>query len=332
MKQGLHLAAVYIGLVIGAGFASGREIMEYFNIPNLHHNRGVVIATLLLTLVCYRILRRAYQYRLFTCKEYLTSLCGPLAPWVNRFLLCYLFCGFFTMLAGCGALLNQSLMLPSWLGSFLLLILCFAVLVFDLKGIIALNLLLVPCMIGGILFLCFAGILTAEPVFASGSIVKGTLLSAICYVSYNTVSAPTVLVPLAKDTTPKSIRIAAWTGGLVLGSLIFLIWTCQSLYFPILENSEIPLLHLAALIGRSEKLLYTAVLFMAITTTAVSEGFGILSQIPFSSRKERVIGVLLFCLAAYPFSLIGFSSLIKYIYGLFGILGIFLMGWLILDR
>ena len=45
MKQGFYLAFVYIGLVIGAGFASGREIMEYFNLPSLSDHRGVVLAT-----------------------------------------------------------------------------------------------------------------------------------------------------------------------------------------------------------------------------------------------------------------------------------------------
>ena len=45
MRQGLSLAFVYIGLVIGAGFASGREIMEYFNVPTQSDHRGVVLAT-----------------------------------------------------------------------------------------------------------------------------------------------------------------------------------------------------------------------------------------------------------------------------------------------
>ena len=57
MKQGLYLAFVYIGLVIGAGFASGREIMEYFNIPSGRDHSGIVLATFLLIVICYMILR-----------------------------------------------------------------------------------------------------------------------------------------------------------------------------------------------------------------------------------------------------------------------------------
>ena len=53
MKQGFNLAFVYIGLVIGAGFASGREIMEYFNFPSGTDHSGIILATFLLIAVCY---------------------------------------------------------------------------------------------------------------------------------------------------------------------------------------------------------------------------------------------------------------------------------------
>ena len=79
MKQGLYLAFVYIGLVIGAGFASGREIMEYFNIPSGRDHSGIVLATFLLIVICYMILRRAYLSDLSTCDEYLHAVAGRAA-------------------------------------------------------------------------------------------------------------------------------------------------------------------------------------------------------------------------------------------------------------
>ena len=59
MKRGLETAFVFIGLVIGAGFASGREIMEYFNFPSRTDHSGVVLATFLLICVCYVIMYKA---------------------------------------------------------------------------------------------------------------------------------------------------------------------------------------------------------------------------------------------------------------------------------
>ena len=332
MKQGLYLAFVYIGLVIGAGFASGREIMEYFNLPSLTDHRGVVLATFLLIMVCYFILRRAYLWNLSTCEEYLSSVAGTAAPWVNRLMLLYLFCGFFTMLSGCGALLNQSFLLPPFVGSFCLLLLCFIVLSFDLKGIIALNLVLVPCMVAGILYLCIDAILfQSAPAFSLRHLTQGIMVSAICYVSYNTVSAASVLVPLQKGITPKGILVASVLGGFILGFMVLMIWLSQSVFFDALKESEIPLLQLAAMSGRVQKYLYTAVLLMAIITTAVSQGFGFLAHFRLSTMRQRVKGALLFCLIAFPFSLLGFSSLVANLYSLFGILGLIWMAWIFID-
>ncbi|MBQ2615194.1 MAG: hypothetical protein IJD97_01885 [Clostridia bacterium] len=332
MKQGLSLAFVYIGLVIGAGFASGREIMEFFNFPSLTDHRGVVLATCLLIAVCYLILRRAYRWNLFDCDSYLSSVAGRFFPYMKYFLLFYLFCGFFTMLAGCGALLNQSYLLPDFLGSLFLLLFCFVVLSFDLKGIVALNAVLVPCMVIGILWLCVDAMLfDSVPVFSLRGITKGTFASAICYVSYNTISAAPVLVPLQTRITPKGIRVASILGGAVLGLLIFVIWLCQSVYFEILKDTQIPLLKLAALSGKTQKNLYTAILLMAICTTAVSQGFGFLSHFKLTTLKQRAKGAAIFCLVSFPFSLLGFRSLVANLYSFFGICGIFWMIWLFVD-
>lgn len=332
MRQGFSLAFVYIGLVIGAGFASGREIMEYFNLPSGTDHSGIVLATFLFVAVAYLILRRAYLGNLTTCHQYLSAVAGRLAPAMKWFLFLYLFCGFFTMLSGCGALLFQSYMLPPLFGILFLSGICFLVLSFDLKGIVALNSFLVPCMILGIFYICFsAAIFGTTQVFAYQGISGSILLSALCYVSYNTVSAPSVLVPLQKGISRRSIRIAALVGGFSLGLLVLIIWASQSLFFDALWESELPMLKLAAMAGRTEKKVYTGVLLMSILTTAVSQGFGILQTFPLTSKKHRVRGAGVLCLLAIPFALIDFSVLVRYLYGFFGIVGLVWMGWIFVE-
>ena len=84
MKQGIYLAFVYIGLVIGAGFASGREIMQYFNFPSNTYHGGIVLATFLLIAVCYIILNRCYNYGISTFNEYLSLVAGKAAATVQH--------------------------------------------------------------------------------------------------------------------------------------------------------------------------------------------------------------------------------------------------------
>ena len=66
---------------------------------------------------------------------------------------------------------------------------------------------------------------------------------------------------------------------------------------------------------------------MAICTTAVSSGFGVLSAFNFKTKGELVAASGILCLLAAPLAALKFSSLVAHIYSLFGYVGIV---WLIL--
>lgn len=332
MKKSLSLALVYIGLVIGAGFASGREILEYFPPPSHLDHSGILFASLLLMMICYLICERARRDHLNDYPSYLSSVAGRGTKAVKALILLYLFCGFFTMLAGSGALVKQSLMLPSWVGSLGLCLVCFLVLSFDLKGVVLLNSLLVPCMVGGILWIAANRILyDAIPTFSFSHPRLTALTSALCYVSYNTLSAASVLVPLQKGMSKRALSCAAIAGGFVLGLLILVICLCQGADADRLWQSDLPMLQIAAILGKGEKWFYTLILWMAMATTAISQGFGLLECLVPSPSRRRVGLVAILCLGALPFSQLGFANLVRHLYGFFGLAGLLWMGWLLWD-
>ena len=73
MKMVLKTAAVYIGLVIGAGFASGREVMEYFNIISSVNPTGILAAAFLFMLTAYMIGAKASEENISTFDEYISD-------------------------------------------------------------------------------------------------------------------------------------------------------------------------------------------------------------------------------------------------------------------
>ena len=105
MKMVLKTAAVYIGLVIGAGFASGREVMEYFNIISSVNPTGILAAAFLFMLTAYMIGAKASEENISTFNDYISAVSGRAAPFVKYFMLAYMFCGMFVMFSGSGALL-----------------------------------------------------------------------------------------------------------------------------------------------------------------------------------------------------------------------------------
>ncbi len=336
MKQTFKIMSVYIGLVIGAGFASGREVLEYFNFRSNTNLNGVLIAAFLFMVIAYTILAKASEQNILSYSSYVSSIAGKAAPFVNGFMLVYMFCGLFVMFSGSGALADALSPFSDIWGAVFMAIICFVVLSFDLKGIVTLNLILVPLMICGIIYVSVCCAVFGDiPTFAQSIKSGGTIaMSAICYASYNTVTAGAVLVPLANRANTKTIRAASVGGGFVIGLLIMFMWTVLGANFDIIRDSELPMLELAAICGKSAKQVYTAVLFMAICTTAVSYGFGLMSHFAdkIKSGRERTLFAAVLCLAALPFSMYGFSNLVAQLYSLFGYIGMIWIIMILFDR
>lgn len=323
----LRIAVVWIGTMIGAGFASGKEILQFFGPLSEVGGTAIVLATFLLIWICRRILTIGYENGAETLDEYLSITGGRWGKYIKVFMLLFMFCGMAVMFAGSGALFEQNFSIPPLVGILFMASLCFFVFLFDVKGIVALNSVLVPIMVAGLLYISFSSAMfESRETFLSFFTETGKfpIFSAICYVSYNTITLSAVLIPLCKNIDPKQIKYTAVLGGCILGLLILILWTAMGLRYDHLWDSEIPMMHLAAINGKVCKYLYALILFLSICTTAVSHGFGILATRPSVSLRTHTLRCALLCFIAIPFALFGFSSLVEHLYTFFGICGLFI--------
>ncbi len=329
MKKTFEIAFVYIGLVIGAGFASGREILEYFNNSSQKDFSGIILSALCFAFISYIIMCGSSRADTKDFDTFVDITAGSFSPFIKIFMFLFMFCGLFVMMAGSGALLSNAFGVHSRFGIILLTVICFVIFSFDLRGLVAINSVMVPVMIIGMTALCIVSALTdTAHVFAfAGNLRHNPLVSSVCYASYNTITAGAVLVPLAYQTKKKVLVRSAIISSSVLGFLIFLIWTVQNLYYSKIQSSEMPLFDLAVMQGRLWELTYTAILFMALCTTAIAHGFGILSKFRLKSASDRVLASASLCVCAMPFARIGFSDLVANLYFIFGLVGII---WLIM--
>ncbi|MBO5955789.1 MAG: hypothetical protein J6Q10_03200, partial [Clostridia bacterium] len=258
MKQIISISSVFIGLVIGAGFASGREIFEYFSIPSSTDLTGIAIATISFGAICYITMHLAQKTKCRDFDTLISHLSGRFSPAVKLFMFSYMFCGFFVMMSACGALTSQILNISPRYGIWLLALVCFFVFSFDLKGLVTFNAILVPLMASGMLFVCLSSAFSALPAFSALTFLKkNPLLSALCYVSYNTITAGAVLVPLSTTATKKQLAASSALSGALLGTLIFVAWSCMNLYSDRLFFMEIPLLDHAQDSGQIATIIYT---------------------------------------------------------------------------
>ena len=144
------IAATYIGTVIGAGFASGQEVLQYFVSFGPAGPAAIVLATLLF--FGFGALAMLLGHHLQTDRY------APIMEW-RGYRLPRLFADFFItlslagtfviMVAGAGSTFAQAFGVPAFVGSIAVGVLCILNLLKGLDGLVRVQSILVPLLIAG---------------------------------------------------------------------------------------------------------------------------------------------------------------------------------------
>lgn len=104
-------------------------------------------------------------------------------------------------------------------------------------------------------------------------------------------------------------------------TLSVIIYLLMNVFSNQIHNIELPIIYIATTLGIWGKYIYGIAVLIAIFTTAVSTGYGFLSNIT-KTRKKYLIIAGTICLVSIFIGQIGFSNLINILYPIFGYLGI----------
>lgn len=322
-------AFTFIGAVIGAGFASGQEIRSYFVDYGGYGLVGIVIMTILFVILGERLMLMGYTSK---SDSYETVLGYAFRCKFKR-VVDYIFCFFLiatasTMFSGCGAFFYQMFGVPTWIGSFFVAVLTFFITILGIKGIMAVSSVEIPLLI---FITCFVALNSIEVKdFTSISLINevssdgifSAIISAIIYVSYNLVMSFSILPALGNSCKNRGeIRLTAIVSGLFIGILGYIIYLALLVNYDKIQGVEIPIARLA---GISNVVLYGFMFLLAVLSTAVGSLYGVYARF---NKNTYIFGFI--CIAAYLFSLVGFSTLINNLYFYMGVLGIFLIFMLI---
>ncbi len=330
MKNWLKIAFIYIGTVIGAGFASGREIIEFFGVYGVKGIYGMVISGVLFALIGSLLLTKIYNKKIKSFKELIDSLFGKKIVFtIDTIITFSLYTGFSVMIAGSGAIFKDELGLSFNIGIVVMVVFCFIVFLFDLEGLSFINSILVPLLIIGIIFISFYLNIREDYNFSNIEGVnftkKGNFLSSsLLYVGSNSLIIIVVFSSLLPMINSKKTAIlGGLTGGVILSILGIFILTSMLIYYNEVFILDIPMLKICNYIGKKYRRLYAIILWIAMFTTALANGFGFLSRI--SKQKNRLLINGLFCISAIPLAKLGFSNLISILYPISGLVGFVIM-------
>lgn len=318
---------MFVGAVLGAGFATGQEVYRFFVRYGLRGLAGATLSIALLWLLCLGVLRLGRHRPFADLYDFLTHCCGETVGMaLHGVFIAFLFVVFGVMGSSAGALAQEAWGLPQLVGFGGYLIGMMALLLRGEEGMSALFSLLTPMMTVGMVILCLYVLVTRDvATFAmlyALELPGGFLLSALLYFGYNSILSTSVLCTLERPRRqPGWERRTALLCAGGFGLCLLVLYGALLAFYQEIAGLEIPMLYIASLGGEKIQRLYTVVLLCAILTTGAGCGY-VLCRSMGHSRW----GILVLCAGSVAFSVCDFSFLIHHLYGAFGVLGLALSG------
>ena len=314
--------SVIIGTIIGAGFASGKEIYIFFGQYGKFGIIGAIVSATLTGVIIYSTIAITKKLQIKSNNEFLEKISNSskvkiiLENVINAFLLV----SFWIMCAGFCTFFKQEFKIPIIITASINAIITYFLLMKNMDGIIKLNLIVVPIMVVIIIAISIKNypiINLINNLNTNTQKLGKSILSAILYTSYNSITLIPIIVLLATNIKNKIITLVS---AVIFFVLIIAIYQMLTLSAVNISKVEIPVLTILDECHPVEKMVYSIAIITAILTSAISSGYGVAENIK-DRRKYKTITFAM-CLAEIPIAYIGFGKLVEILYPLFGVIGI----------
>ncbi len=302
----IKLSALFICTVLGAGFATGRELFIYFVSYGIWGIIGIVISAIIFGLTVYKTLLNNYS-------NVGDIFSFPLNIIFSSVVFLFLIVLYSAMLSASGELFKNVFNIPYIWGVLAMTALSQWAISGGNKGIMDLSLVLCPFMLV-ISVIVSIYILTQNNVqIHNAEFNYKFIYSAFIYTAYNIITAVTVLIG---ENDKNSAVKTAISSCIIIGLLALVLSLPLYFNYDLISDKPLPLIYLLPK-GNIITLLYIFMLVSAIFTTAVSNGF--------SAAKQINKPTIYITLSALLISFLGFDVIVGKVYFLFGLLGILLL-------
>lgn len=316
----------YIASVIGAGFASGQEVVSFFVRYGSQSILGVFTASVIFGLFEYCTIDDCLRYNITSYDKYTKKIMpGKFGIFTKYLIIVFSGVCFCTMAAGGGAMFSQLFGISSVWGNILICLLTLLMLSAKNHTALKYNAVLGGIIIVGIISCCIYILLYREhqAFFNSGKMI----ISSVSYAGYNLITAGVILVRLSPLL--KSRRQAAAAGiftSFIMFFIMGLMWLILSIYYGKINLGEMPMLTMAERQNAPLLAIYSVMLFLSILSTAVASAFGV-----FELCKSRY-SIILLTVCAVSFGSSGFANMINFAYRICGYFGMVFAFYIIIKN
>lgn len=307
----------YVGAVVGAGFASGQEIYQFFTRFGWGGDIGIGLVGLLFAVFGFLALERGRRGHATRFGDLLAQTYPPwLVHLAEGMTTAFLFLGLGVVASGGGAATHAALGVPTIAGAAITILAIVLVVGLGTGWVVGANVVLVPYLMALVLGVCGWESFHHERLTTSVPSLHGWVLSALLYVSYNIFTGIMVLPGIGRSLP--SMRASVWASVSGAGVLTGLAYLEHRALATMTRVGMLPLVELAHDLHGLLGLLFAVSLWVALFTTGVAEAYAL------SNQYGR--GILWAVLATVSVGLVGFDRLVQALYPLMGVLAVIL--WL----
>lgn len=321
MKKIIIASYSFIAAIIGAGFASGQEILSFFVIYGKWGIAGIIISVLIFGSFAYFVIHESKKigtdsYCLFLRNEMGSNL-GNISVWIT---IIFSVCTFAVMTACFSEIMYLFFEIDKKISRVIFGIICIAAVSAGSHKALQFNGILGIIIVIGIISSTLYILRFREHQTFSPNI--SAVISGAGYSGYNLIGSGIVLTKLSSDLKDnRSGLMVALISSAGLFVMMSLIYCLLSIYYKYLDLSEIPMLVLAIRENKIIACFYMIMMQLAVITTAVSSCVGV-SEL---TGKNIGISSVFTCVVGIIAGGAGFSNLINYVYRICGYIGIMMI-------
>lgn len=321
-----------ISAIVGAGFASGKEIFTFFAKYSFWGIPLVLICGLMFFWVFFMFSKIGQEIKPKSISDLTSKIFGKAGTMVDIAFVISSFITLSSMLAGADSAMQMTFG-ERYTFCYASIAICLAstVLVsFGLKHIYKMTDILIPTMLVFIMLVCGAFLFFGQHQSASPSNFSGhafeMALSPLLYVAMNTFTNIFIIAKSGMYLDKKQTKKATILSAIMLTGMILLTLVCILLGGNDIILADMPMLKLAFSVNSFFGISYSVILFFAIFTTIIVSGYTIVAWLN-NFVKSKFLCCAITMTVGFVFSRFGFSTIVSIFYPMEGIFGAIFIGY-----
>lgn len=333
-RETIMVAFAFVGVVVGAGFATGQEIFQFFTSHGSYSIAGIIVTGLIITLAGVFVLNTGFTIQSHNHSESIQYYLYPMIARIFDIILTlFLFSLAMIMTAGGASTIHESFGLPYWLSSLLLVLFILMTLFLKFELLITVLGMVTPFLVIVVSIIAIYYFITGDVNFSAANrfneqhgLSLGWWFDGLNYASLQIAAAFSFLSVMGGRMQHR--QSALWggiLGGIIITLLLLMINLGLVTEFEHIQSVALPTLLLANHISPLLGTMMSIIMILVIYNTIVGLMYAFASRFTEPFSKGYFVLIIAMAIVTFICTFIGFISLIGKVFPIMGLFGFILL-------